>query len=844
MKKKCLFEQHLDCIKNNSNSSYSKIISSSSNPSSYKQINTNKNYYNNSKINLKTSSEINKLEDQYKYNNKSPQSTKNSGINTFGSNNFSIDLLSSHNKKKSTYISDNSSNIADNTFTKRLNNKRISKYAPSSTSYKVIDLNISLNNSYSNNNTYIFNNNSIKANTSFSPIKRNIKSIDIKNKEFGKLSIMSPISKYNFKTNISKNSDYSSKKKSYIPSNKGFDINKLLNNTKTKKVTILHSKQTSVIDKIKKDTIKNSLNKQPFNKNVYINDNSRESNNNTNIRSGSNNKQTKDSIINKSMNKILNQEKEDLNEQSDMYLLTVSSIETKYNKRSMSFNRGIINKKKPSIATTASSQVKSYQAEIDLLFGKGKKNKKQTQDNNQGYIKSETNTSNRNNLLNKISKAINKTYNIFTKINLFEEAETEEFDNPKFRDYMEDRVLIEYNSSKIKENIDKNSDNNSKEVNIEKLKIKSNNKTDNICININDKEITDNFNSDVMSVNCKINSLSITNNEKSDIENLADSLIESSMYGNNNDNKQTFKTKASSKSLSISPNKNKHLVKKSSNINNNISNKSVLNSINNNNNFLAINNILHQGSTNSATSIKLTLFGIFDGHGGFQVSSKAKDLLPKEIHNRINMTTPENVVRSLIIDAFEKTDKELMTKLTECDDMGSTCTLSFIYKSKSNRIIYTANIGDSHAYIVSNKKATRLTTEHKCDNEEEAQRLKDKNALIFQNRMFGQLALTRAFCDRKHKPYGLIATPSVNSIIVKEEMTQNMSTVSNNDYEYDKYLIVASDGIWDIAKDNDLMRIFVKENNGKSTKELTKELITYAIDNGSTDNISLIVVKL
>ena len=421
----------------------------------------------------------------------------------------------------------------------------------------------------------------------------------------------------------------------------------------------------------------------------------------------------------------------------------------------------------PTFSLNSKSSIK---AEIDLLFGrKPEKEKEIKQD-----IEPEFNNRKKSTLLTKIGAALKTPINVFTKENLFEEVETEEFDNPKHRDYMEDMVLVEYVSTKDPKKHQAAKQN---------------------------------------------NHMQGPNSPKESSTNLADSLIENTM-------------KIETKNEKPSPQKDKKKGK----------GKKGSENLNTNNKFL----------NEEISKTEVTLFAIFDGHGGYEVSSKAREVMPREIHSKINLSTPESQIKGLLIDCIEKTDKELMTKLTNCDDMGSTCTLCFITKNRTNRIIFVANLGDSHAYLVSNKKATRLTQEHKCDNEQELARLKEVNAMIFNNRLFGQLALTRALCDRKMKPHGLIATPSVSSYIVKErrinnEMeggsSQDVKTL-NSDQESDRYLILASDGIWDVTTDEDLMRIFIRENYDRSTKLLTKILLDHAVEKGSTDNISVIVIKL
>ena len=466
----------------------------------------------------------------------------------------------------------------------------------------------------------------------------------------------------------------------------------------------------------------------------------------------------------------------------------------------------------------------SYQAQIDLLFKKNN-NKNNNKQETLPEVKESDNSKQRMSLMSKISKAVGKNINVFTKVNLFEEVETEEFDNPKFREYMQDRVLCEYltpSQTKFNNNVE-----------IVQASLLSDNEIEDSlrdqCDLIgskfeNKKERKKNYNG-------SDGQLQVIK-EGRDIDNLADSVIESTMYGNS--------TNKNNGTNYFSPLKKQSSFKKRN---------SVAGKINNSNSFSNNKDINIKEATPSSFNMtnKLTLFGIFDGHGGDSVSIKAREILPKEIHQRINQSSSDLIIKSLITESFEKTDKELMTKLTNCDDVGSTCTLCFIMKYKTNRIVYVSNIGDSHCYIVSNKKATRLTAEHKCDNEEEVARLKEKNALIFQNRMFGQLALTRAFCDRKLKPYGLSASPNITTCIVKERQISATLIDSMNDSEeteYDIFIVLASDGIWDVTKESDLMRIFVEEGKHKSTKVLTKEILDFSIKNGSTDNISVIVIRL
>ena len=54
------------------------------------------------------------------------------------------------------------------------------------------------------------------------------------------------------------------------------------------------------------------------------------------------------------------------------------------------------------------------------------------------------------------------------------------------------------------------------------------------------------------------------------------------------------------------------------------------------------------------------------------------------------------------------------------------------------------------------------------------------------------------------------------------------------------FLIVASDGLWDVCEDQQAVDLVKGFSN---SKEMAKGLVTYAKKNGSQDNISVLVLK-
>jgi serine/threonine protein phosphatase PrpC len=83
-------------------------------------------------------------------------------------------------------------------------------------------------------------------------------------------------------------------------------------------------------------------------------------------------------------------------------------------------------------------------------------------------------------------------------------------------------------------------------------------------------------------------------------------------------------------------------------------------------------------------------------------------------------------------------------------------------------------------------QAERLSVDDKCDNIDEQIRIKQSNGLIVMNRVGGVLAVTRAFGDHSLKDSGLIAVPHIVKYTLKP---------------FDKFLVIASDGVWDELSD-------------------------------------------
>jgi serine/threonine protein phosphatase PrpC len=121
--------------------------------------------------------------------------------------------------------------------------------------------------------------------------------------------------------------------------------------------------------------------------------------------------------------------------------------------------------------------------------------------------------------------------------------------------------------------------------------------------------------------------------------------------------------------------------------------------------------------------------------------------------------------------------------------------------------------------------AERLSIDDRCDNPDEIARIKSGGGVILDNRVGGVLAVTRAFGDHSLKKSGVSAVPHVLKYTLKP---------------FDRFLIIASDGVWDELSDQDAVNYCKDE---VSTKLIANAIVKAALDKGSKDNVSCIVVR-
>ena len=240
----------------------------------------------------------------------------------------------------------------------------------------------------------------------------------------------------------------------------------------------------------------------------------------------------------------------------------------------------------------------------------------------------------------------------------------------------------------------------------------------------------------------------------------------------------------------------------------------------------------------------LSFFGVYDGHGGTNAAGYAKEHLPKIFFKAVNKTVGERLEY-----AFLKTDEDfLVDSQFKKDYSGTTAVVAVI--DANEKKLYIAKAGDSRAMLIRNGKVLLATKDHEPKDEEEKKRIAKAGGRVSGGKiwpLFENLALLHTIGNRRFKGSGVMLKPDIYEKDMK-----------NGDI-----LILVSDGVWDVMKDEEVA-VFVHEINKGNlclpTQNTGKEIVEETGDNQvrlvaralrdkayakkSTDNISVLIVNL
>ena len=216
------------------------------------------------------------------------------------------------------------------------------------------------------------------------------------------------------------------------------------------------------------------------------------------------------------------------------------------------------------------------------------------------------------------------------------------------------------------------------------------------------------------------------------------------------------------------------------------------------------------------------LFCIFDGHGGGEVSTYLQNNFADDMKNHFPFS--QNDTSLFFSDLFKDIDKKL--KELKYFEVGSTAVIVYITKENNKKYLYCVNIGDSRCTLIKSNEWKRLSYDDRANDKNENDRIIKEGGIVIDGRVYGQLMLSRAFGDWELKCYGVSNEPHVTKVEIKED---------------DLFVVMASDGVWDVVPDSEVYKMSLLATN---SKDLCKNIMNAAIENGSFDNISCFVIQL
>lgn len=221
-------------------------------------------------------------------------------------------------------------------------------------------------------------------------------------------------------------------------------------------------------------------------------------------------------------------------------------------------------------------------------------------------------------------------------------------------------------------------------------------------------------------------------------------------------------------------------------------------------------------------------FAIYDGHGG----KSAADWCGTNLH-RVLIENWERDPSGSMPQLLDRTFMECDEQLDPAHGIFSGCTaiVSIIVPHEQNsgiRTLYSANVGDARAVLCRRGKAIRLSFDHQAKVPEEKQRIKECGGIVINDRVNGTLAVTRALGDASMKEF-----------ITGHPFTTETRLLPPED---DKFLILACDGLWDVCTDQEACDYI--QNDLDDPQRCSELLVDFALEQGSTDNLSVIVVNL
>jgi len=292
----------------------------------------------------------------------------------------------------------------------------------------------------------------------------------------------------------------------------------------------------------------------------------------------------------------------------------------------------------------------------------------------------------------------------------------------------------------------------------------------------------------------------------------------------------------------------------------------------------------HISAVSQGEKKDIDVFGVFDGHGGKEISKfvsnhfieeliinknlpKDMSLALKETFIKMDeiMVTPESIeeIKKYARMSKEEDEKQskneppnsqmnLLSQLIgpknpEANDifMRTGCTACVLGIDETKKKLYFANAGDSRVVMCRKGIAEPQSEDHKPEMDSEKTRIYKADGWISDGRVKGNLNLTRGFGDLEYKQN--------KNLKPEEQMITANPDIKVVDFTEDiDFVIIGCDGIWDCLTNQqacDFVQKRLKENPeikiSKIVEEMLDSIIAKDLYNESgvgCDNMTCIVI--
>lgn len=249
-------------------------------------------------------------------------------------------------------------------------------------------------------------------------------------------------------------------------------------------------------------------------------------------------------------------------------------------------------------------------------------------------------------------------------------------------------------------------------------------------------------------------------------------------------------------------------------------------------------NLCDDGTPTNPNYPPIDFFLICDGHGGKEIAEFVGHRLQ---HHLVNNKRTYPIDKKNVNKIFDYIQNEIATTMLNIGiNCGCTALIVIRYMDeKFGESIQTINLGDCRAVISSSGRAIPLTIDHKPIWPNELERIRAVNIKNHTNNKV-------RFFDGDWRIHDLSVSRAFGDISAKPEVSHIPESFEYRISPYDKFIIMACDGLWDVYQNHDAVNYVQKQilYDKNTNVNIAKKIADHAISKlGSTDNVSVFIIE-